>query len=106
MSNKVISAIILLGANSMLYADDNVSQQIQLLNTQIQMQFQKVNASQLKQNKDFNTQIQAQLKQMQTDLQDQIQKMNTQTQNQMKDLQASLQQQISDIQQQALKSKQ
>ncbi len=101
-----LTALMFIGVSAATYADDNVSQQIQFLNSQIQAQFQKAQADQIKQNQALNTQLQLQLKQMHTDLQDQIQKMNAQTQDQIKQVQATLQQQIQVVQQQAIKAKQ
>lgn len=79
-------------------ASDNISQQIQLLNSQIQGQLQKIQADQQKQMKQLNEQIQAQLAKLQTTLQEQIQQVNTQTQNQIKQVVSTLQQQIQDVQ--------
>jgi len=54
------------------FADDNVTQQIQVLNNQIQAQLKTMQAAQQKQLKDLNLQIQNQLKTMQTTLEQQI----------------------------------
>ena len=74
MNKGIAVFLILVGGMNIASADDNVSQQIQLLNSQIQAQIQKSQSDQQVQIKELNKQIQAQLKQMQTDLQAQIQK--------------------------------
>ena len=86
-------------------ADDNVSKQIQLLNSQIQSQLQQIQETQQKQTKTMNTQIQAQLKQMQTDMQAQIQKSNSNNQDQIKAMQTQLQAQIKQVHDEATKAK-
>ena len=83
--------LLVVGCNVAYAADDSVSQQIQLLNSQIQTQLQTIQSDQQKQIQTLNKQIQAQLKQIQTDLQAQIQKGNAQTQAQIKELQTNLQ---------------
>lgn len=100
-----LSLLMVMGVYKTTYAGDSVSQQIQLLNSQLQTQIQKVQADQQKQVQTMNTQVQAQLKQMQTDLQAQIQKVNAQTQAQMKQIQTTLQEQIKEVQKQAVQSK-
>ena len=84
-----------------LWAADSATAQVNLLNSQIQDQLQKLQEKQQKQMKDLNAQIQTQLQQMQANLQAQIQKVNTQTQAQMKQLQDALHQQIQQIQNQS-----
>ena len=104
--NVLLSSLFLVGVCKMTYAaNDNVSQQIQMLNSQIQAQMAKVQADQQKQILTFNTQMQAQIKQVQTELQAQIQKANAQTQSQIMLLQTTLQQQIKTVQQQATQTK-
>jgi DNA anti-recombination protein RmuC len=76
---------------------DNSTQQVQMLNSQIQAQLQTMQAAQQKQLKDLNTQIQNQLKQMQTILDEKISTLNTQVQSQMKAMQTTLQQQIKQV---------
>jgi hypothetical protein len=76
---------------------DNSTQQVQMLNSQIQAQLQTMQAAQQKQLKDLNIQIQNQLKQMQTTLDEKINTMNTQVQGQMKTMQNTLQQQIKQV---------
>ena len=62
---KVLAASLLLGGLlNTAYAADNTSQQIQLLNSQIQAQLQKMQTDQQAQIKTLNTQIQTQIKQM------------------------------------------
>lgn len=92
MKKTIIASIFLVvGCNEAFAATDNVSQQIQLLNSQIQTQLQTIQSDQQKQIQTLNKQIQTQLKQTQTDLQAQIQKENAQTQAQIKELQTNLQ---------------
>jgi len=101
---KLGMSLVLLATSTLIHAQpDNTSAQIQLLNSQIQAQMQKLQADQQTQIKTLNTQLQVQLKQLQTDLQAQIQKANSQTQDQIKQLQTTLQQQIQQVQQQAPK---
>ena len=98
----IILSIVICAATNLAHADDaNVSQQIQLLNSQIQAQFQKIKAEQQNQIKTLNSKVQAQLKQMQTDLQTQIQKANALNQDQIKQLQTSFQQQLNQVHQEA-----
>ena len=75
----------------------DVSQQIQMLNSQIQAQLQKMQADQQKLNQTFNAQVQAQLKQMQSQLQDQIKKASDQSTSQLKQVQAGLEQEIQQV---------
>lgn len=75
----------------------DVSQQIQMLNSQIQAQLQKMQADQQKLNQTFNAQVQGQLKQMQTELQDQIKKASAESQSQLKQVQAGLEQEIQQV---------
>ena len=92
MKKKIASFVFLLvGYHGVFAANDNTSDQIQLLNSQIQSQLQTMQSDQQKQIQALNKQVQTQLKQMQTDLQAQIQKANSQTQAQIKQLQTSLQ---------------
>lgn len=90
MSFYVITAI---GATKATYAE-NTSEQIQLLNSQIQSQLQKNQATTQAQIKQLNTQIQTQLKQIQSDFQNKLEKLSTQTEAQLKQVQESLQKQI------------
>ena len=98
-----LSTLMLIGASKMTYAaTDNTAQQIQQLNSQIQVQLQKLQADQQKQLMTLNAQLQVQMKQVQAAIQAQIQKMNTQTQDQMKKLQATLEQEIKTVQKQSV----
>ena len=105
MKKIIVASLVYMGACNMSFAADNTSQQIQLLNSQIQAQLEKVQATQQKQLQTLNTQIQNQIKQMQTDLQAQIQKVNTQTQDQIKQVQTTLQQQIAQVQKESTGAK-
>lgn len=90
---------VLVGISNITYADsNNVSQQIQFLNSQIQAQLQKIQVDQQNQILAMNKQVQMQLKQMQTDLQAQIQSANAQNQEQLKQLHAAMQVQLKNIQ--------
>ena len=91
-------ALLCIGACSMGYAADNTSQQIQLLNSQIQAQLQKIQADEKKQIDANNASIQAQLKKLQTDLQAQLVANNAKSQDQLKQMQTTLQQQIVQMQ--------
>ncbi len=82
----------------MSMAADNTSQQIQMLNSQIQAQLQAMQATQQKQLTDLNKRQQDQMKTMQATLDDKINSLNTQLQDQMKTMQAALQQQIQQVQ--------
>jgi predicted PurR-regulated permease PerM len=70
------------------------SQQIQTLNSQIQVQLEGMHAQIQQQMQKMNQQLQAQLKDVQMQQQQQMQKMNQQLQTQMKQVQATLQQEI------------
>lgn len=107
MRKRLVVSLILVATYNAACADsNNVSQQIQLLNSQIQAQLQKVQTDQQGQIQALNKQIQIQIKQMQTDLQTQIQTANAQTQAQLKQLQTTLQDQIKAIQQPPVQPKQ
>lgn len=82
------------------FADNGSSQQIQMLNSQIQAQMQQMQEIQQKQVKEMNLKIQAQLKELQSTLQDQIQKVNTQNQTALKQLKDSFQAEINQLQDQ------
>lgn len=83
---------------SVSIAGDNVSQQIQLLNSQIQAQLQTMQAEQQKQLVDLNKRLQEQMKTMQTTLDGKINQMNTQVQTQMKTLESGLKTEIQQVQ--------
>ncbi len=102
MKKLLVGSLLLSAVFNTVFAADNTSQQIQLLNSQIQAQLQKMQTDQQTQIQTLNTQIQTQIKQIQTDLQAQISKVNSQTQDQIKQLQATLEQQIKQVQQQAV----
>ena len=87
------------------HAEDNTSDQIQMLNSQIQAQLQQMQETQQKELKELNMQLQTQLKKMQTDLQEKIQTLNTQTQEQMKTMQTELQTQIKQVYDDATRGK-
>lgn len=91
-------------AGQAVFAADNTSQQIQMLNSQIQSQLQTMQATQQKQMKDLNTQIQAQLKEMQGTLDTKINTMNSQIQNQLKTVQDNLQKQVKQVHDENLKA--
>lgn len=76
---------------------DNATQQLQVLNSQIQAQLEAMQATQQKQMKDLNTQIQNQLKQMQTTLDSKINTMNAQIQKQMQTMNDTVQKQIKQV---------
>ena len=98
-----LSSLLLVSMCQITYAgSDNASQQIQMLNSQIQVQLQKIQSDQQKQIQTLNSQLQAQIKQMHTDFQAQIIKSNTQTQEQLKHVQTTLEQQIKMVQQQGI----
>lgn len=97
----VVCSCLTGGIVSKGYAENDATKQVQLLNSQIQAQFQQIQASQQAQIKTLNDQIQTQIKQMQTELQAQIQKVNTTAQEQIKLVQTTLQQQIQQVQKEA-----
>lgn len=94
--------IMAIGVTKTTYAE-NTTEQVQLLNTQIQSQLQKIQASTQTQLKQLNTQIQAQMKQLQSDLQTKMQTLQTQTQTQLKQLQESLQKELTKVHEQVNK---
>ena len=73
----VLSIMLAITCHKAIAADDNVSQQIQLLNSQIQAQLQTLHSDEQKQIQALNKQIQAQLKQIQNDFQAQIKQLQT-----------------------------
>lgn len=79
-----------------LYADDT-SKQIQMLNSQLQVQLQRMQESQEKQIHTLNAQLQKQLKETQTKLQSEMQAMNASNQKKMKAMHDDLQAQIKQI---------
>ena len=83
---------------SMSAKADDASQQIQLLNSQIQAQLQQMQAAQQKQISTLNQQTQQQLKDLQTLLQNKMLASNKSTQEQIKTLQTTLQAQIQQVQ--------
>jgi hypothetical protein len=91
--------LLVVGMSNIAYAESsNVSQQIQLLNSQIQTQLQKVQADQQRQILAMNKQVQMQFAQMQKDLQAQVQSANAQNQEQLKQLQVAMQNQFKSMQ--------
>lgn len=72
-----LSMMLLFTCQNAIAADDNTSQQIQLLNSQIQAQLATLHNDQEKQIQTLNKQIQAQLKQMKSDLEEQIKQLQT-----------------------------
>ena len=95
----IIVGLMCVGCASVGYTADNTSQQIQLLNSQIQAQLEKVQQQQQKQIQTMNAQTQAQIKQVQATLEAQIQKMNNDTNEQVKKLKTALEEQIKQVQQ-------
>lgn len=85
-----VSALMLLGIGHSVYANDDLTKQIQ-------MQLQQIQDNQEKQRQALNTQIQAQLKKMQADLQKEIQNEHNITQAQIKKIQDTLQDQIQQV---------
>lgn len=100
---SILSVIMMMSVlNGVAFAEsDNVSKQIQLLNSQIQDQIQKVQSTGQDQVQQLNKQIQTQLKQMQTDLQNQIKDLNEKLEAQIKKVETSLQEQIKQVQQES-----
>ncbi len=93
---KISLCLTLIAPMSM--AADNTSQQIQMLNSQIQAQLQTMQAAQQKQLTDLNKRQQEQMKQMQAALDEKVTRLNTQIQAQIKTMQTNLQQQIQQVQ--------
>ncbi len=83
-------------------AGADATKQIQMLNSQLQVQLQRMQETQQAQIQKLNKQLQKQLKDTQTKLQDQMAKMNTATQKQMQDMQKSLQAQIKQVHEELL----
>jgi gas vesicle protein len=90
--------------SSALFAADSTSKQIQMLNSQLQVQLQRLQASQEKQLQTLNKQLQAQLQDTQKKLQSQIDTLNKTTQAQMKELKKSLETQIKQVHEAVLTS--
>ena len=96
MVSGLVSGCMMIVSSTWGYADD-ASKQIQMLNSQLQVQLQRLQETQQKQVQKLNTQLQAQLKEVQTKLQDEMKKMNTMTQTKMKKMQEDLQSQIKQL---------
>ncbi|MCH9762938.1 MAG: hypothetical protein K0U24_01675 [Gammaproteobacteria bacterium] len=90
--------------SSALFAADSASKQIQMLNGQLQVQLQRLQATQEKQLQTLNKQLQAQLQDTQKKLQSQIDTVNKTTQKQMAELKKSLEAQIKQVHQEVLTS--
>ncbi|MCH9757328.1 MAG: DUF4175 domain-containing protein [Gammaproteobacteria bacterium] len=96
-----VAGLIMILPSTGVYADA-VSKQIQMLNSQLQVQMQRMQETQQKQVQELNTKLQKQLKETQTKLQKQIQDMNKMTQKQLKEVQTSLEGQIKQIHEEML----
>ncbi len=109
MKRKIllISLIMLGTGQSVVYADGgDASKQLQMLNSQIQVQLQQIQENQQKHDKAFNTQIQGQMKKLQVDIQKQITDSFNKTQEQIKTVQNNLQKEIKQLNENINKSKQ
>ena len=95
----MINGLLLSCLSVNLYAADasSASQQVQLLNSQIQVQLQEMQQVQQKQVIELNTKLQAQLLKMQTTLEQQMQTMNQDLQAKMKTMQDNLTQQMQQL---------
>ncbi len=98
---QLLGASLLFVSTACVYADDT-SKQIQMLNSQLQVQLQRIQETQQEQIQKLNKQLQGQLKDMQTKLQDQIQKVNKTNQEKMKKMQENLQAQIKKVHEEML----
>ena len=81
------------------------AQQVQMLNSQIQVQLQQMQETSQKQLADVNTKVQGQLKQMKDELSAQIATLNSNYQADLKKMQSDLQAQIKQVQSDAMKAK-
>lgn len=98
----VIGAVIVfLGVGSKVYADD-ASKQIQMLNSQLQVQFQRIQDTQNTQIQKLNDQFQKQLKEVQEKLQAQIQAEHHMTQEKLKTIQSTLDAKIDKVHEELL----
>lgn len=86
----------------MAFCEESSSQQIQMLNSQLQVQLQRMQETQQKQIQQLNKQLQSQLKETQKKLQEQINQLNTMTEEKMKQMQKTLQAQIKQIHEEVL----
>ncbi|MDF1677506.1 MAG: hypothetical protein P1U32_02290 [Legionellaceae bacterium] len=98
----LLGGCIALLSTAAIGADSGATKQIQMLNSQLQVQLQRMQETQQKQIQKLNKQLQKQLKDTQTKLQDQMAQMNTATQKQMKDMQKNLQAQIKQVHEELL----
>jgi gas vesicle protein len=92
---------ILVGLSTLVYADD-ASKQVQMLNSQLQVQLKALQKSQQTQIQTLNKQLQTQLKTMQSTLEAQITDLNNKTEAKMKSLEASLEAQIKQVHEEVL----
>ena len=76
---------------------NSASQQVQMLNSQIQVQLQQLQQTQQQQILDLNTKLQAQMQKIQTTLEQELQTMHSQVQDQIKTMQANFNQQMQQI---------
>ncbi len=101
IAGGLVGGCILILSSTWGYADD-ASKQIQMLNSQLQVQLQRLQETQQKQIQKLNKQLQSQLKDVQTKLQDEMKNMNTMTQKKMKKMQDNLQSQIKQVHEEML----
>lgn len=95
-AKQLVGVFALCLSTASVYADD-ASKQIQMLNSQLQVQLQRIQETQQEQIQKLNKQLQDQLKDVQTKLQDQIQQVNKTTQDKMKEMQEKLQAEIKQV---------
>ena len=82
------------GAWSSAFGGDDTAKQIQMLNSQLQVQLQQIQETQQKQIQKLNEQLQAQLKEVQTNLEAEIQDSHKKNEAKMKAIQDNLQAEI------------
>ena len=98
---RLLSGCLFVLASTWGYADDT-SKQIQMLNSQLQVQLQRMQEAQQKQVEALSKQFQSQLADTQQKLQDQIKSLNTATQKQMESMQKALDAKIQKVHEEVL----
>lgn len=97
----LLSGCLLMLASVWAYADDT-SKQLQMLNSQLQVQLQRMQEAQQKQVKALSAQFQSQLADTQKKLQAQIKALNQATQQQMEAIQKDLEAKIQKVHEEVL----
>lgn len=102
LGRRIIHGLIISTLYVPAYAADGTSNQIQMLNSQLQVQMQRLHETQQKQIKELNQKLQGQLKETQEKLQAEIKDLHKKTEEKMKKMQEDLQAQIKQVHEEVL----